>query len=311
MASNYTNEEIELIKKMYMNDAEIEDIANALGRTQAAIKSKILKLGLQHIYKRKKYKNIIGLKFNRLIVLEDTGKKNKQGEAIWKCMCDCQENKSNGEIKYTYATYAQLKHDRIKSCGCLQKEHASRLGKSKHRINQYDLESNCYGVGYTTNFNDEFLFDLEDYDKIKDYCWYTHVGKTGYKSVVTNGLVDDKYKTGVKLHYIITGMKHLDHHNRNTFDNRKENLHFATKQENSRNASLRKNNTSGIIGVSKSKQTGKYEAYISIDKKKKRTLGHFSDFKDAVVARLKAEKEYFGEFAPQRHLFEKYGIPIN
>ena len=29
---------------------------------------------------------------------------------------------------------------------------------------------------------------------------------------------------------------------------------------------------------------------------------------DAIVARLRAESIYYKEFAPQRHLFEKYGI---
>ena len=29
--------------------------------------------------------------------------------------------------------------------------------------------SNDYGVGYTTNTNKEFYFDLEDYDLIKEY----------------------------------------------------------------------------------------------------------------------------------------------
>jgi hypothetical protein len=32
------------------------------------------------------------------------------------------------------------------------------------------------------------------------------------------------------------------------------------------------------------------------------------DKKSAIVARLRAEKEYYGVFAPQRHLFEEYGI---
>ena len=31
-----------------------------------------------------------------------------------------------------------------------------------------------------------FYFDLEDYDKIKDYCWYEHVNKDGYRSLQTN-----------------------------------------------------------------------------------------------------------------------------
>lgn len=31
-------------------------------------------------------------------------------------------------------------------------------------------------------------------------------------------------------------------------------------------------------------------------------------YEEAIVARLKAEKEYFAEFAPQKILFEEYGI---
>ena len=37
-------------------------------------------------------------------------------------------------------------------------------------------------------------------------------------------------------------------------------------------------------------------------------LGRFVNKEDAIVARLKAEKEYFGEFAPQRDLFVQCGI---
>jgi hypothetical protein len=37
-------------------------------------------------------------------------------------------------------------------------------------------------------------------------------------------------------------------------------------------------------------------------------LGTYSTEYDAVVARLSAEKKYFGEFAPQKHLFELYNI---
>ena len=32
------------------------------------------------------------------------------------------------------------------------------------------------------------------------------------------------------------------------------------------------------------------------------------NLEDAIYNRLKAEKQYFGEFAPQRHLFSQYGI---
>lgn len=48
-------------------------------------------------------------------------------------------------------------------------------------------------------------------------------------------------------------------------------------------------------------------AYIHKDKKQK-LLGVFDDINDAIVARLKAEKEIFAEFAPQQHLYNQYKI---
>ena len=41
---------------------------------------------------------------------------------------------------------------------------------------------------------------------------------------------------------------------------------------------------------------------------KKIRLGEYEHIEDALIARLKAEKKYFKEFAPQRHLFAEYGI---
>lgn len=37
-------------------------------------------------------------------------------------------------------------------------------------------------------------------------------------------------------------------------------------------------------------------------------LGFFDDINNAIIARLIGEKEYFGEFSPQRHLFDQYGV---
>ena len=98
-----------------------------------------------------------------------------------------------------------------------------------------------------------------------------------------------------------------DHISRNTFDNRKINIRKCTIQENTINHPVRTDNTSGVIGVSYHKKSCKWRAYININKKV-RTLGCYFKFEDAVVARLKAEKQYYGEFAPQKHLYEKYNI---
>ena len=39
-------------------------------------------------------------------------------------------------------------------------------------------------------------------------------------------------------------------------------------------------------------------------------LGVFEDKEDAIKERLNAEVKYFGEFAPQTHLFKEYGIEV-
>ena len=59
-------------------------------------------------------------------------------------------------------------------------------------------------------------------------------------------------------------------------------------------------NTSGHKGVSWSKRNKKWEAYITFQGKKK-NLGLYTDKRDAIKARLKAEEEYF---VP---ILEKYG----
>ena len=66
-----------------------------------------------------------------------------------------------------------------------------------------------------------------------------------------------------------------------------------------------KNSQCEFMGVSYDR--GAYRARIGYNHKKI-NLGSYKNLEDAIVARLRAEKEYFGEFAPQRDLFEKYGI---
>ena len=62
-----------------------------------------------------KARNLIGQKFNRLTVLEDTGKR-KNGSIIWLCQCDCGNlcEISGGSLTRTNRP--------TRSCGCLKKE---------------------------------------------------------------------------------------------------------------------------------------------------------------------------------------------
>ena len=67
------------------------------------------------------------------------------------------------------------------------------------------------------------------------------------------------------------------------------------------------NVNSGVNGVSWDKSKKKWSAYIAY-KKRRYFLGRYMDKKDAIVARLTAEKQFYGDMAPQAKLFIEYNI---
>ena len=128
-------------------------------------------------------------------------------------------------------------------------------------------------------------------------------GYSGYKSISTR--INNKH---VALATILTGYDYCDHIDRNPLNNRRSNLREVTHTENMRNHSKRKDNTSGYTGVTWDKRVGMWEAQLCIHNKCLH-LGKFTDKIEALKERLRAELKYFGpDFAPQRHLFEEYGI---
>lgn len=229
----------------------------------------------------KYFKDLSGLKFGRLTVL-------KQGESrigengkpltFWKCLCEC------GNIVEVYA--GSLTSKLTTSCGCLQKEKARENGLKYKRKNVYDL-THEYGIGYLYDSNKKFYFDLEDYDKIKDYYWV--INNHGY--VITGGANNPD----ILMHRLIlkvTNDKEVDHINHNTNDNRKENLRIVTRSQNQMNTSLRSNNTSGVTGVYFDNTHGCW-----VSKIQNNILGYFHSFNDAINKRKEAEKIYFGEYS--------------
>jgi len=196
-----------------------------------------------------------------------------------------------------------VKNGIIKSCGCLSKEITIKNNKTnKSKKNKYDL-SGEYGIGWSINTNEEFYFDLDDYEKIKNICWTVSTNKDGYKYL--HGRNNGKLIT---MHRLIMNYILVDHNNRNPLDNRKSNLRDATKVENNQNHKLRKDSTSGISGVNWDKKSNKWRVRINSSTNQRIYLGLYSDFNEAVIARLNAEKKYYGDFAPQKHLYEEYGI---
>jgi hypothetical protein len=242
-----------------------------------------------------------GFKDSRIIVVkqaDDYVSPKGLHYARWWCKCNC------GNQDIFIVKSLELRNGDTQSCGCLRVERSRTRQK---RYNNFQLnfsdEKGLYGVGYCHNTNREFYFDMEDYDKIKDYCWFESVYPDGYRSV--EAWEGDK-KSQVRMHQIIVG-KYCDHEDRDPFNNRKYNLRNATSTENARNKSLSTSNTSGVIGVSFDKENSKWRAYIGIDRKAKK-LGRYCDKDDAIRARLQAEAKYYDKFAPQKHLFEQYGI---
>ena len=244
-----------------------------------------------------KFIDLTGQRFGRLVVLfRDVNKVSKNGRQVvmWKCVCDCGNELSvSGD---------SLRNNNTRSCGCIQTETRSINGKKNHRTNMYDL-SGDFGIGWTSNTNQEFYFDLEDYDKIKDYCWIERVKNDTYHYLTAKNPTTNKH---VRMHQVL-GLYGHDHIDRNPMNNRRNNLREATIAENARNCSKPKNNNSGIIGVCWINREQKWHSYITVNNQRK-SLGYFINKTDAIVARLAAELKYFKDFAPQRHLFQEYGI---
>lgn len=81
----------------------------------------------------------------------------------------------------------------------------------------------------------------------------------------------------------------IDHINGNRSDNRISNLRSVSKDENSKNRGIGRNNTSGFIGVSLTKDRKKWCAYIGTGMGRE-VLGYFDEIEVAIEARKIASK---------------------
>lgn len=82
-----------------------------------------------------------GHKFGRLTVLERAGS-TKHGAAKWLCKCECGNEKVvNGE---------ELRKGNVSSCGCLQKETATKHGMRQSRLYVIwcSVKARCYNPNY-------------------------------------------------------------------------------------------------------------------------------------------------------------------
>ena len=249
------------------------------------------------------YEDLTGKTIGRLTIVsldKDSSKRR------WICVCSC----GNTVAK----TVAYFRYSPTPSCGCFGVERIQQQGWNNRKKNVWDQniysdENGSYRIGYTLNTNQPFYVDVEDFDKVKDFAWYEHhpaKHSPNFKTLMAN--INHRVQ---KMH-IFLGFKHCDHIDHNELNNRRCNLRKASQKDNVRNSAIRTSNKTGFIGVNKSRRNGKpWRARIMADGKEI-NLGYFDNIEDAVKARLEGELKYFGaEFAPQRHLFEQYGIEVN
>lgn len=215
-----------------------------------------------------------GKKYGRLYVIEFS---RKDGwKSYWKCVCDCSPNVIIEREK------CQINKALFPSCGCWEKEEFhNKWFNKKIKENKYVFFEN-YGVFYLSN-GDAVYFDLEDYDKIKNFYWLSD-GK-GYVRSHTGGRKS--------LHRLLMEFPDLfvDHIDGNPLNNRKDNLRIVTNKKNQEN--LKKSKTgksSKYRGVNFNKRAKKWRAFIR--NVKTYFLGYFNTEIEAAMAYNKKAEEF-------------------
>lgn len=236
--------------------------------------------------------DLTGQKFGLLTVLsraDNTIRPSGQVVTRWHCRCQCGTEKDIDS--------SELRKGKVQSCGCLSRKLSS---ERKSKTNTYNLSGNV-GIGYTVD-GEQFYFDKEDYDKIKDYYW----------RVSTNGYIINS-KVGLLHRFIMNCPTEydVDHIKSSEINNNcKSNLQLCTVSQNISKKRMMKINSSGIIGVSWSKTKLKWLTRLNKENKCV-YLCYFDNKDDAIKARLQAESKFYKEYAPQKHLFKQYGVPID
>lgn len=143
----------------------------------------------------------------------------------------------------------------------------------------------------------------EDHAFLARYTWHAVKMRSGYYAYRTvQKRKGSTYPCGMHIEVArrmgLAPSRHwqIDHINHNTLDNRRENLRIATPSQQTCNQSLRRDNATGVKGVSFNKHTGRYEAYVAVGRKR-RFHKLFDTLEEAATAVKEARKRLHQEFA--------------
>lgn len=203
------------------------------------------------------------------------------------CICGKSENETKIIGSYCRKHYLQLyKHGKIIDRTIYDKNKITVTNETAN-MELYDKDGNISGV---TTFDSKFV------DKVSQYKWYIrYSGSKNHKLPYVMGTINGKK---IFLHRFLLEcgeQNKIDHIDRNTMNNKLENLRECTSAENSRNR-IYKSSNGKHPGVYQQYENGNWTARICYNYKTIH-LGTFSSYEEALKARIKAEQEYFGEFA--------------
>ena len=216
--------------------------------------------------------NYEGYVFGRLIVRLDLGVINNESKTykVRMVMAECL-NCSSGVKRQILAN---LKSGRSKSCGCLQKEIASKMLRQ-------------HGKSHTSTYR--IWLSMNRRCENENHVAYKNYGGRGitvcprWKESFENFLEDmGERPANMQIDRI--------NNNKGYF---LENCRWATVSENNFNRRVQENNKSGKTGVFWDKKRNKWCAQI-IKNSKNYFVGRFENFDEAVEARKQAEIQFFG-----------------
>ena len=148
------------------------------------------------------------------------------------------------------------------------------------------------------NYNDktgEFTRKITTGTKAKIGSVAGIINDAGYVEIIVNSYKYKAHRLAWLYYYGVFPSSQIDHIDNNRANNSINNLREATNTQNAYNKSISKLNSTGFKGVSLDKRSGRYRAYITIDKKQK-SLGYYATAEEAGAAYVTAAKNLHKEF---------------